>query len=284
MSIRKPYQCSQWSCPRPRRCVVSGYVRFIQTLRSTFALWKGSCPPLLALCHTSKEYGGPHKLLPAILSQMGSPSACLRHLFIENVHEAGDPLDAFINSLESCHPLQLRVLTHLFISLPKSMDLKSLAKLQDMFPVLEEFFLHASNALRPSGLSCEFSEIPCPFYRTLPPPFTCIHFRCRALSHPYQSSGPQVWVLGPCPTSLRPRTVSFLDCRVYTACGYTICPSWPSYGVEQAHDPKSAVPSMKVSDARPVSYCAKMWYLVRLQADAWHLPGLQAQVDDVWKM
>jgi hypothetical protein len=55
------------------------------------------------------------------------------------------------------------------------MDLKSLGRLQDMFPVLQEFHLHASAEYRTQGLACEFSEIPCPFDATLPP-FAWIEF------------------------------------------------------------------------------------------------------------
>jgi hypothetical protein len=106
-----------------------------------------------------EEYGGPHNLLPIILGRAtGCPSAHLRRLFLVSVGKAGDPLDAFMNSCKSCHPLQLRALTHLHISLLESMDLKSLAKLQDMFPVLQEFYLHASEKYRPSGLLCQFSR------------------------------------------------------------------------------------------------------------------------------
>jgi hypothetical protein len=106
-----------------------------------------------------EEYYGPHKLLPIALGRaMGSPSAHLRRLFLKSVDE-NDPVYAFVNSIQSCHPLQLRVLTHIHISVLESMDLKSLAGLQDMFPVLQVFHLHASEKVVPSGLSCEFSEI-----------------------------------------------------------------------------------------------------------------------------
>jgi hypothetical protein len=79
-----------------------------------------------------------------------------------------------MNSFKSCHPRQLRDLTHPSISFLKSMDLKALAGLQDLFPVLQEFYLHVSEKSRPSGLSCKFSEIRCPFDRNLPPPFPWI--------------------------------------------------------------------------------------------------------------
>jgi hypothetical protein len=121
------------------------YIRILEGLVSPTA-----CPvPYL------EQYGGPHKLLPIILGR--SPSAHLHRLFLESVYQAGDPLIAFVNSFTSCHPLQLRAVTHLCISLLESMDLKSLAGLQDIFPVLQEFYLHASEKSRPSGLSCEFS-------------------------------------------------------------------------------------------------------------------------------
>jgi hypothetical protein len=136
------------------------YTRIVNQLESPAA-----CPvPYL------KKYRGPHKLLPVLLGQaMVSPSARLRRLFLESVHEAGDPLDAFINSFEWCNPLHLRGVTHIHISWLESMDLKSLANLRDMFPVLQEFYLHASEEYPRLGLSCEFSEIPCPFNAT--PPF-----------------------------------------------------------------------------------------------------------------
>jgi hypothetical protein len=104
-----------------------------------------------------EEYRGPHTHLPILLG-MGSPSASLRRLFLESVVETGDHLDSFISSFQSYHPLQLSALTHLHIALLESVDLKSLAKLQDMFPVLEVFNLHAAEYDRP-GLSCEFSQI-----------------------------------------------------------------------------------------------------------------------------
>jgi hypothetical protein len=106
------------------------------------------------------DYCGPHNLLPIILGRAtGSPSAHLRRLFLESGSEAAEPLDDFMNSFKSCDPLQLSVLTHLHISFPVSMDLKSLAILRDMFPVLEEFYLHSSEKHRATGLSCEFAEI-----------------------------------------------------------------------------------------------------------------------------
>jgi hypothetical protein len=88
-------------------------------------------------------------------------------VYLEGVDEAEGPLDSFMNSFQSCNPLQLRAVTHIHISSRQSMDLKFLAKLQDMFPVLEVFRLHASYQRRRSGLSCEFSEIPHPFNATL---------------------------------------------------------------------------------------------------------------------
>jgi hypothetical protein len=105
-----------------------------------------------------EEYGGPHRLLPIILGRgMGSPSAHLRRLRLGTLAEAGSPLIDIMNSLKSCQPRQLQDLTHLSIPFLKSMDLKSLAGLQDLFPVLQEFYLHASEKSGPSGLSCEFS-------------------------------------------------------------------------------------------------------------------------------
>jgi hypothetical protein len=83
---------------------------------------------------------------------MGSPSAQLRRLCLGSIFEAGSHLIDVMNSLKSCHPRQLRDLTHLSISFLESMDLKSLARLQDLFPVLQEFHLHASEKSRPSGL------------------------------------------------------------------------------------------------------------------------------------
>jgi hypothetical protein len=118
---------------------------------------KGLVSPTTCPVPNLEEYRGPHELLPIILGRaMGSPSAHLRRLLLESVGDAGEPLDDFMNSLKSCHPLQLRALTHLHISLLESMDLKSLAMLQDVFPVLQEFYLHASEKYGRSGLSCEF--------------------------------------------------------------------------------------------------------------------------------
>jgi hypothetical protein len=114
-------------------------------------------------CHVTylEDFHGPHMLLPIILGQaMGSS---LRRVFLESVKHAGDPLDSFMNSFKSCHPLSLKALTHIHISLHESMDFRSLAKLQDMFPVLQVFHLHASEDNRRSGLSMRvLSEIPCP--------------------------------------------------------------------------------------------------------------------------
>jgi hypothetical protein len=109
-----------------------------------------------------ENYYGPHKLLPIILGRaMGSPSARLRRVYLERVDEAEGFLDSFMNSFKSCHPLQLRAVTHIHLSLFESMDSKSLAKLRDMFPVLQVFNLHASEQYNRSGLSCEFPNIPC---------------------------------------------------------------------------------------------------------------------------
>jgi hypothetical protein len=136
---------------------------------------EGLVPPTTCPVPDLEEYRGPHKLLPIILGRaMGSSSTHLRRLFLNSI-DAAERLDAFMNSLKSCHTLQLRALTHLHISLPHSMDLKSLALLRDMFPVLQEFYLHASEKYLSSGLSCEFSKISCPSDATLPPSF-CIAF------------------------------------------------------------------------------------------------------------
>jgi len=98
-----------------------------------------------------KDFQGPHILLPVILGRaMGSPPAHLRRVFVENVSGAEVPLDSFVNLFQSCHPLNLRAVTHIYISLFESMDLKLLAKVQDMFPVLQVFNLHASECYRPS--------------------------------------------------------------------------------------------------------------------------------------
>jgi hypothetical protein len=122
-----------------------------------------------------EEYYGPHKLLPVIFGRaMGSPSARLRRLSLQSVDEEGDTPDAFMNSFKSCDPLQLRVITHIHISLLDSMSLNSLAKLPDMFPVLQELYLHASEQDRPSGLSYEFSDISFPLNTAAPPQFTWI--------------------------------------------------------------------------------------------------------------
>jgi hypothetical protein len=88
-------------------------------------------------------------------------------VYFEGDDEAEEPLDSIIHSFKSCHPLQLRAVTHIHISLLKSMYLKSLATLQDMFPALEVFHLHSSEESRPSGLLCEFSNIPCQIDPTL---------------------------------------------------------------------------------------------------------------------
>jgi hypothetical protein len=136
------------------------YIRIVEGLAS----------PTACLVPHLEEFRGPHRLLPVILGRaMGSPSAQLRRLVLGNVDDAGEPLDAFMKSLKSCHPLQLKVLTHLHISLLESMDLKSLTNILDMFPVLQEFCLHGSRRSGPSGLSCEFFGISCPFDRTLSP-------------------------------------------------------------------------------------------------------------------
>jgi hypothetical protein len=130
-------------------CPSDLYIRIVEKFMSPTA-----CP----LPHL-EEYSGPHQLLPIIFGRAMGSQAHLRRLFLESVDEAGKPLDAFMNSFESCHPLHLRDLTHIHISLPKSMDLKSLAKLQDMFPFLQEFYLHSSEKnrqFRRSGSSCEF--------------------------------------------------------------------------------------------------------------------------------
>jgi hypothetical protein len=129
---------------------------------------EGLAPPTACPVPHLADFRGPHKLLPIILGRAtGSPSAHLRRLFLESIIEAGEPLDDFMNSFKSCHPPQLGILTHLHISLPVSMNLKSLAMLRDMFPVLQEFSLHASEKYRPSGLSCVCSKISCPFDPTL---------------------------------------------------------------------------------------------------------------------
>ena len=72
-------------------------------------------------------------------------------------------MGSFLNSFKSCHPLQLRALTHIHISSLPSMNLKSLEVLQDVFPVLQVFNLHASEYRSLGGLSCEFSDISCLF-------------------------------------------------------------------------------------------------------------------------
>jgi hypothetical protein len=116
---------------------------------------KGLASPAACPVPHLEEFRGPHKLLPIILGRATGPqSAHLRRLFLHSIVEAGEPLDDFMNSFKSC---QLRDLTHLHISLLDSMDLKSLAKLQDMFPVLQEFYLHGSEKYSPSGPLCEFS-------------------------------------------------------------------------------------------------------------------------------
>jgi hypothetical protein len=87
-----------------------------------------------------EQYTGPHELLPVVLGRAAeSPSAHLRRLVLNCTTETGNTLDAFLNTLKSCQPLQLRGITHLRISFLKSMDLKSLTIIQDMFPVLQEF-------------------------------------------------------------------------------------------------------------------------------------------------
>jgi hypothetical protein len=138
---------------------------------------EGIVSPTASPVPNLEEFRGPHKLLPIILGQaMRSTSGHLRRLCLGSIVKAGDALDDFMNSFKSCHPLQLRDLTHLHISLLDSMDLKSLAKLQDIFPVLQEFYLHGSENCRnhPPGLSCKFFEFPCPFNATLPPLFAWI--------------------------------------------------------------------------------------------------------------
>jgi hypothetical protein len=132
-----------------------------------FRVVDGLVPPTACPVPYLEDYAGPHKLLPITLGQaMGDPPAHLRRVFLESVDEAGDPLDSFMDSFKSCHPLQLRAVTHIHISLLKSMDFKSLVNLQDMFPVLQVLHLHASEDGRPSGLSCK--KIPCSFDATLP--------------------------------------------------------------------------------------------------------------------
>jgi len=115
-----------------------------------------------------EEYYGPHKLLPLIIDRaIGPPSAHLRRLSLQSVDEAGDTLDAFMNSFKSCHPLQLRAIIHIHISLLELMSLASLANLPDTFPVLQEFYLHASEQDHPSVLGhnvdlTELSTLPLP--------------------------------------------------------------------------------------------------------------------------
>jgi hypothetical protein len=132
-------------------------------------IMEGLAPPTTCPVPYLDEYGGPHRLLPIILGRAtGFPSARLCRLFLESVNDAGDPLDAFMNSFKLCHPLQLRDVTHLHLSWLDSMDFRALVTLRDIFPVLQEFYLHASEECCPSGLSCEFSEIPASFDPTLP--------------------------------------------------------------------------------------------------------------------
>jgi hypothetical protein len=136
-----------------------------------FRVVDGLVPPTACPVPYLEDFAGPHKLLPITLGQaMGDPLAHLRRVFLESVDDyAGDPLDSVMNSFQSCHPLQLRALTHIHMSLLKSMDLKSLAELQDMFPVLQVLHFEVSEYDDySSGLSCQFSEIPCPFDATLP--------------------------------------------------------------------------------------------------------------------
>jgi hypothetical protein len=54
----------------------------------------------------------------------------------------------------------------------KSMDLKSLEGLQDMFPVLEQLYIHGFRQCRQGGSSCGFSEIHCVID---PPSLPCSH-------------------------------------------------------------------------------------------------------------
>ena len=95
-------------------------------------------PTALCLVPYLEEYRGPREFLPIILGRASEhQSAHLRHLHLNGVGELGDPLEAFMNTLKSCHPLRLRQLTHLHISILNSMDFNSLATLRDMLPVLE---------------------------------------------------------------------------------------------------------------------------------------------------
>jgi hypothetical protein len=137
------------------------YVDYIRVMEQL--VYPAACPiPYL------EEYSGHHKLLPIVLGrEMGFPSAHLRHVCLESF-EDDDPLDTFIDSFQSCHPLKLRALTHIHISLLRSMDLKSLAKFRDMFPVLQELCLHAHDRQGQLGLSCEFSQISCPLTQFSP--------------------------------------------------------------------------------------------------------------------
>jgi len=73
------------------------------------------------------------------------------------------------------------------------------------------------------------------------------------------------------PTSSRPKTISFLDCRIYAAYGSAIYPSGRFYGVGQLGELKSTVSSMKVSDACPVLRCSHTQYLVDSKDDVWQM-------------
>jgi hypothetical protein len=109
-------------------------LRIVEALESPHT---SSVPPL-------EQYIGPHEFLPFVLGRaMESPSAHLRHLVLRSVAKTSNSLVAFVNTLKSCHPLQLRGLTHLHISSLQSMDLKSLTTFQDMFPVLQKLRIHA---------------------------------------------------------------------------------------------------------------------------------------------
>jgi len=118
---------------------------------------EGLVPPATCPVPSLQDYHGPHMLLPVIIGQAtGSPSTHLRRMFLEGVDPAGDRLDSFMNSFQSCDALQLKTVTHIHMSMLHAVDLKSLAKIQDMFPVLQVFNFHTAEYRTRKGLSREF--------------------------------------------------------------------------------------------------------------------------------
>jgi hypothetical protein len=137
-------RCLKLSLRPVNPATVAQYMRIVESFGS----------PLPCSVPYLEQYNGPHELLPVVFGRaVVFPSGHLRRLVLESVADKGDSLGAFVNSLKSCHPLQLKDVTHLHIFLLKSMDLKFLTTLRDMFPALQELHIRPLNHYSPGGLS-----------------------------------------------------------------------------------------------------------------------------------